>query len=176
MGVMTFGFADIHHPVWPLGNSLTFEFRHMRAISSGSFVLVIAKVLARLLMSFPLYRQKNTSLPNVGNNDSHSDPFCAEQINASSLLYRVFFFFFFHIRETKVQIMKKTCFWKLLACWSNNIANLLTDVLANEETAVWFMRCFVLVDAPTFRTSCGLWEVFLEPSGYIYHRHCRIIL
>lgn len=30
----------------------------MRAISSGSFVLVIAKVLARLLMSFPLYRQK----------------------------------------------------------------------------------------------------------------------
>lgn len=172
MGVMTFGFADIHHPVWPLGNSLTFKFRHMRAISSGSFVLVIAKVLARLLMSFPLYRQKILLSQML-------EIMIAVRIHfvlSRSMLLPCIVFFFFHIRETKVHIMKKTCFWKPLACWSNNIANLQTDVLANEETTVWCMRCFVLVDTPTFRASCGLWEVFLEPSGYIYNRHYRIIL
>lgn len=106
------------------------------------------KSLGRIIYVFSFIPAENTSLPNVGNNDSHSDLFCAEQIIASALLYRVFFM---HIREAKVQIMKKTRVWRLLACWFNNITNLLTDVLANEETTVWFMRCFILVEAATIR-------------------------
>lgn len=111
------------------------------------------KSLDWIIYVFSFILAENTSLPNVGSNGSHSDPFCAEQINASALLYRGlfwFFFFFMHIREAKVQITRKTCVWRLLACWSNKITNLLTD-MANEETTVWFMRCFILVDTATIR-------------------------
>lgn len=149
MGVMTFGFADIHHPVWPLGNSLRFEFRHMHAISSGSFVLVIAKVLAVLFISSPLYRQKIVFSQTL----EIMVPIWIHFVLSISMLLLccIVFVFFVHIREAKVQIMKKPCVWRLLACWSNNITNLLTDMLANEETTVWFMRCFILLDAAAIR-------------------------
>lgn len=107
-----------------------------------------SKSLGWIIYVFSFLPAENTSLPKVGNNGSHSDPFCAEQINASALLYS---FFFLHIREAKVQIMKKTCVWRLLACSSNKISNLLTDMWTNEETTVWFMRCFILLDTATIR-------------------------
>lgn len=148
MGVMTVGFADIHHPVWPLWNSVRFEFRHMHAISSGSFVLVIAKVLAGLFMSFPLYWQKILLSPMLEVMVPTRIHFV---LSRSMLLLCCIVFFLMHIREAKVQIMKKTCVWRLLACWSNKITDLLTNMLDNKDTTVWFMRCFILVDTVPIR-------------------------
>lgn len=148
MGVMTFGFAEIHHPVWPVGNSLRFEFRHMHAISFGSFVSVIPKVLDGLFMSFPFYQQKILLSQRLEIMVPIRIHFV---LSRSMLLLCCILFFFLHIREAKVQIMKKTCVWRLLACSSNKISNLLTDMWTNEETTVWFMRCFILLDTATIR-------------------------
>lgn len=53
------------------------------------------KSLDWIIYVFSFILAENTSLPNVGSNGSHSDPFCAEQINASALLYRGLFCFLF---------------------------------------------------------------------------------
>lgn len=105
----------------------------------------------------------------VGNNDSHSDPFGAKPMNASALLQRSSLM---HIRPSKVQIKKKTCVSRLSAHLSSNITNVLIDTTDNSRIYVMMYIGW----GSYIYSSCGLWELFLEPSGYIFNRHCRIIL